>query len=94
MAVGSKEISMDAMRTTVWQIFVAVFITGYLTFYVTMVFNTSHPVNGWIAAPVALALAVLFAAMILYVFLAILRVNPQKVFKWTDALINWSLRRK
>lgn len=92
--VHSVEINMDAMRTTLWQIFVGVFTAGYVTFFITLTFNVTPPVPGLIAGPLALGLGVLLAIMISLLFLMIIRVNPKRVFSLTDALVNWSLRRK
>jgi len=93
MAREGPEINRDAMRTTIWQILVSAFTAAYVTFYVALTFSP-NAISGWWAGPVAMVLAILLAAMILVLFLLVVRVNPKKVFKWTDALIDWSLRKQ
>lgn len=93
MAQTGLEFNRDAMRTTLWQVFVSTFVASYVTFYVALTFSPNS-ISGWWAAPTAFVFSVLLAAMILVMFLLVVRVNPSRVFRWTDALIDWSLRKR
>jgi uncharacterized membrane protein YozB (DUF420 family) len=93
MVQDGPKINRDAMRTTIWQILVSTFTAAYFTLYVALALSP-NPIPAWEAGLVAMVLAILLAGMILVLFLGVVRINPKKVFKWTDALIDWSLRKQ
>jgi len=90
---NAGDVSIDAMRTTIWGVFVGAFIASYVTLYVAMVFSTSHPLSGWIASPIAAAAGALLAIGFLMVFLSVMRMSPRIILAWTDRLANWALRK-
>jgi len=87
------EISMDAMRTTIWQILVGTFVASYVTLYVALVFSESHPISGWFASPIAAGVGAILAFGFLMLFLSIMRMSPRMILAWTDRLANWALRK-